>query len=194
MWSIALLCAVVAAAGYLALDQMVLASAPRADAASFWARGIGLLDTAALRGVWDYLVPSALVLAGVLLLVLQATRPTGWAVLYIGLVQMLSYAAADLSKPWFGRVRPSEALSGGDVWFASGNSFPSGHVGFYAGLFFPLVILFPRLWPLWLAPPLFVAAARVLEQDHYLSDVGTSLAIAAILAAALAFIAAKASE
>jgi membrane-associated phospholipid phosphatase len=194
MWSLALLCASVAAAGYIALDAMVLQSAPRADGASIWARGVALLDTAALRGAWDFLLPAALVLAGVLLLVLRATRSTGFGLLYVGLVQTLSYAAADLSKPWFGRVRPSEALSGGDLWFAAGNSFPSGHTAFYAGLFFPLIILFPRFAPLWLLPPLFVAVARVLVQDHYLSDVGASLALAAILSAALCFIAAKAFE
>ena len=194
MWSIALLAVVLAAAGYIALDQMVLGAAPRADEASFWARGVSLLDTVALRGVWDFLLPAALVLAGGLLLVLRATRAIGFGVLYVGLVQSLAYAAADLSKPWFGRVRPSEALAGGDVWFAAGNSFPSGHTAFYAGLFFPLVVLFPRLAPLWLLPPLFVAVARVLEQDHYLSDVCTSLALAAILSAALCYIAAKASE
>jgi membrane-associated phospholipid phosphatase len=194
MWSFALLGVVLAAAGYLALDQVVLGAAPRADEASFWARGVALLDTAALRDQWDFLLPAALVLAGVLLLALQATRATGFGVLYVGLVMSLSYAAADLAKPWFGRVRPSEALAGGDVWFAAGNSFPSGHTAFYAGLFFPLVILFPRLAPVWLLPPLFVAASRVLVQDHYLSDVGTSLALAAILSGALCFIAAKASE
>jgi membrane-associated phospholipid phosphatase len=194
MWSIALLGAVLAAAGYMALDGLVLQSAPRADAASFWARGVALLDGAALRDTWDFLLPSALVLAGVLLLALRATRATGFGVLYVGLVQILSYAAAHLSTPWFGRVRPSEALAGGDVWFAAGNSFPSGHTAFYAGLFLPLVVLFPRLAPVWLVPPLFVATAGVLGQDHYLSDVSTSIALAAILSAALCFIAAKAAE
>jgi membrane-associated phospholipid phosphatase len=40
-------------------------------------------------------------------------------------------------------------------------------------------------------PPLFIAAARVLEHDHYLSDVSASLALAALLAAGLAALAEK---
>ena len=189
MWTIALFFALLSAAGLAGLDQIVLRSAPAAGADSIWGRGVGLLDQAALRQVGDFLVGAVLILAGLLLLPLRTTRPTGFLVLYVGLVQLLAYAAADLSKPWFGRVRPSEALAGGDVWFAGANSFPSGHTAFYAGLFFPLILLFPRLSPLWMLPPLFVAAARVLEHGHYLSDVSASLAIAAGLAALLAFIA-----
>jgi membrane-associated phospholipid phosphatase len=155
------------------------------------AQGVALLDLAALRHVGDWLLPFVLVIAALLLLVLQATRAIGFPLLHVGLVQLGSYAAADLSKPLFGRIRPSEAVGGGDLWFAAGNSFPSGHTAFYAGLFLPLVLHFPRLSPLWLAAPLFVAASRMLEQDHYLSDVAASLAVAAALSALLSFVGEK---
>jgi membrane-associated phospholipid phosphatase len=191
LWTTALFFAVIAAAGLVALDPMVVAAIPPAGPESFWSRGVGLLDSLALRAVGDYLLGFALLLAGLLLIVLRSTRSIGFPLLYVGLVQLLAYAAADLSKPWLGRVRPFEALSGGDLWFVGGNSFPSGHTAFYAGLFFPLILLFPRLSPLWAIPPLFVAAARVMEQDHYLSDVCASLALAAGFAALLAFIAEK---
>jgi membrane-associated phospholipid phosphatase len=191
LWTMALFFAVIAAAGLVALDPMVVASIAPAAPDSFWGRGIVLLDSLALRDVGDYLLGFALLLAGLLLIVLRSTRSIGFPLLYLGLVQLLAYAAADLSKPWLGRVRPSEALSGGDLWFAAGNSFPSGHTAFYAGLFFPLILIFPRLSPLWAIPPLFVAAARVMEQDHYLSDVSVSLAVSAALAALLAFVAEK---
>jgi len=194
LWTAALFFAVLAAAGLVALDPMVAGSLTPAAPDSFWGRGVTLLDTLALREIGDYLLGFALLLAGLLLIVLRSTRSIGFPLLYVGLVQLLAYAAADLSKPWFGRVRPSEALSGGDVWFAGANSFPSGHTAFYAGLFFPLILLFPRLSPLWAVPPLFVAAARVMEQDHYLSDVGASLALAAAFAALLAFVAEKGRE
>jgi membrane-associated phospholipid phosphatase len=128
-------------------------------------------------------------MAGLILLVLSSTRPIGYPLLYVGLVALLAYAIADLSKPFFGRARPSEVVPGVDLWFLSGHAFPSGHVAFYAGLFLPLVLLFPRLSPLWMAPPLIVAAARVMEHDHYLSDVSASLALAATLAAGLFFVA-----
>ena len=191
LWTMALFFAVLAAAGLAGLDQIVLGAAPAAGRESIWAGGVDLLDRIALRDVWDFLLGAALILAGLLLLALRATRPTGFLLLYVGLVHLLAYAAADLSKLWFGRLRPSEALSGGDLWFQGGNAFPSGHTAFFAGLFFPLILLFPRLAPLWLIPPLFVATARLLEQDHYLSDVSASLAIAAALSASFCFIAAR---
>ena len=194
LWTTALFFAVIAAAGLVALDPMVTAALPPADPGSFWARGAALLDRFALRELGDYLLDFALLIAALLLLVLRSTRSIGFPLLYVGLVHLLSCAAADQSKPWFGRLRPSEALSGGDPWFAGGSSFPSLDTAFYAGLFLPLVLLFPRLAPLWALPPLFVAAARVLGQDHYLSDVSASLAFAAALAALLAFVADKSRD
>jgi membrane-associated phospholipid phosphatase len=71
-----------------------------------------------------------------------------------------------------------------DTWFASGNSFPSGHVAFFAGLTLPIVALYPRLWVL-LAVPLLVATQRVLAADHYLSDVTASFGIAVATTALL---------
>jgi len=191
LWTMALFFALVAAAGLAGLDFMVAASLQEAAPDSVWGRGVTLLDTVALRGLGDFLLGFALLLAALILLVLRSTRSIGFPLLYVALVHLVSYAAADLSKPWLGRLRPSEAMGGADVWFAAGNSFPSGHTAFYAGLFLPLVVLFPRLSPLWAIPPLFVAAARVMERDHYLSDVSASLAVAAAFAALLAFVAEK---
>jgi membrane-associated phospholipid phosphatase len=191
LWTTAICFALLAAAGLAGLDRVVAEAVPAAGPASPWNRGVSLLDMLALRQVGDWLLPFALVLAALLLLVLRATRSIGFPLLYLGLVQLVSYAAADLSKPLLGRLRPSEAAAGGDIWFAGGNSFPSGHTAFYAGLFLPLVVLFWRLAPLWALPPLFVAAARVMAHDHYLSDVSASLALAAALAALLAPLAQK---
>ena len=191
LWTTALCFAVVAAAGLAGLDRMVAEATPQANPTSFWSQGLALLDLAALREVGDWLLPFALLLAALLLLVLRSTRSIGFPLLYLALVQLIAYAAADLSKPWFGRVRPNETVAGSDLWLQGGNSFPSGHTAFYAGLFLPLVVLFPRLAPLWAIPPLFVAAARLMAHDHYLSDVATSLALAAALAALLAPLAHK---
>ncbi|HEX8654619.1 MAG TPA: phosphatase PAP2 family protein [Allosphingosinicella sp.] len=188
LWTIALFFALVTAAGLAGIDGIAAGGVEQPAAGSLWDQGVAWLDTATALETWDYLAGSVLLIAGLLLLVLAATRPTGFALLYIGLVQLLCYGAAELSASWFGRVRPVEALSGGDVWFGGGNSFPSVHAAFYAGLFLPLILLFPRLTPVWAAPPLFVAAALMMQQQHRLSDVGASFALAAALAALLAFI------
>jgi membrane-associated phospholipid phosphatase len=194
LWTTALFFALLAAAGLAGLDRMVAGSVQEAADDSVWASGVALFDKVATRDLGDFLLGSALLLAALILLVLRSTRSIGFPLLYVALVQLLAYAAADLSKPFFGRIRPSEAMSGGDVWFAAGNSFPSGHTAFYAGLFLPLVLLFPRLSPLWAIPPVFVAVSRVMERDHYLSDVTASLAIASAFAALLAFVAEKGRE
>ena len=192
MWTAALFFALLAAGGFAGLDMVVAQfTAAQPDGGTIWARGTDLFDAITLMDTSTFLLGAILVLAAGLLLILRSTRSTGFLVLYIGVAQFFSAAFAHLAKPQFGRVRPFEAVGGGDVWFAGGNSFPSLHAAFYAGLFFPLIVLFPRLAPIWLAPPLFVAAARVMEHEQYLSDVSVSLALAALLAAGLAFFAEK---
>jgi membrane-associated phospholipid phosphatase len=191
MWTIALFFAILAAAGLAGLDAMVDQNLAAPAPGSVWAQGIALIDLVSTKEAGDWLLPFILVMAGLILLVVSSTRSIGYPLLYIGLVGLLAYGIADVASPFFGRVRPSEALPGIDLWFQSGRAFPSDHVAFYAGLCMPLVLLFPRLSPLWLAPPLLVAAAGGMEHDHYLSDVSASLALAAALAAGLSFFAEK---
>jgi membrane-associated phospholipid phosphatase len=189
MWAAFALLALVAAGGVAGLDTAVSRWLRTSDIdPGPGAQGTALLDLVPLKGISNFLLGAILLLAAGMLMVLRSTRAVGWPLLYLALVQSLSTVIADFAKPWFGRLRPHEVMAdagGADVWFQGANSFPSGHAAFYGGLFFPLVLLFPRLWPLWIAPPLFVAAARVLEQDHYMSDVAVSLALAALLAATL---------
>ncbi|MEA3016316.1 MAG: hypothetical protein QOI38_1038, partial [Sphingomonadales bacterium] len=123
LWTIALFFALVTAAGLAGVDAIV-AGAVRQPAGSLWDQGVAWLGAGTALETWDYLAGSVLLIAGLLLLALAATRATGFGLLYIGLVQLLCYGAAELSASRFGRVRPLEALSGGDVWFGGGNSFP----------------------------------------------------------------------
>lgn len=161
---------------------------------SFWDTGTQLLDFIAFKGVSNFLLGPILLIAGGVLLVLRSTRRNGWMFLYVGAVQFTATVVADLAKPLVGRLRPEEAIAGIDKWLVGGNSFPSGHTAFYAGLFFPLMLIAPRWTFLWAVPPFFIAAARVLEHDHYLSDVSASLALAALAAGGLAFILRKADD
>ena len=89
-----------------------------------------------------------------------------------------------VAKNLFGRLRPFQVLESGDwthAWFVNGNSFPSGHAGYYFGLFLPLAWLFPRWrWPLLLAP-WFIAIARINANDHFVSDVAASMLVVGLL-------------
>ena len=184
LWTIALCCVVLAAAGFAALDQMVTARFAEGEAASFWSSGLALLDSVRLATFGGFL-------AGLILLPLRSTRSLGFPLLYVGLVQLFTLAGAHYGSRWLGRVPPLETVAGSDLWFAGGSSFPSNQVAFYAGLLVPLVLLLPRLSPLWLLPPLFVAAAQVVLRQHYLSDVASALALASVLAGLLSSIATK---
>jgi membrane-associated phospholipid phosphatase len=188
LWLAAAVAALLAVAGLLGLDSAVAKGTAGGSAGPVWDLGTRALDLLALKEVSNFLLGALLLAAAGLLLALRRTRGWGWPLLYLALVQSVATVAADLSKPPFGRLRPFEAAAQGgvDTWFVGANSFPSGHTAFYAGLFLPLTVLLPRWALLWVLPPLFIAAARVLEDDHYLSDVAASLALAAALAAALA--------
>lgn len=187
LWVAAALFALLATAGLLGLDGTIARWTAGGAGGSLWDWGTRWLDLLTLKEVSNFLLGALLLAAAGALLAFRRTRRLGWPLLYLALVQAIATVAADLSKPPFGRLRPFEAAAAGgvDTWFVGANSFPSGHVAFYAGLFLPLAVLLPRWTLLWAIPPLFVAAARVLEHDHYLSDVAASLALAAALAAAL---------
>lgn len=179
---------VTAAAGVLGLDTVVAGGTAATSVIEAPLDAIvGSLDFVALKEVSNFLFGALLlVLAGAML---ALKRRGGWTLLYIGVVQFLATTIADLSKPVFGRLRPHEAMPDGaglDHWFAGGQSFPSGHAAFYAGLFVPLIILWPRYALVWITIPLLVAAQRLLAHDHYLSDVAASIGLATLLSVALA--------
>jgi membrane-associated phospholipid phosphatase len=177
-----------AAAGVLGVDTVVAGGT-----AATWVIEapldaiVGWLDFVALKEVSNFLFGSLLLVVAGAMLALK--RHGGWTLLYVGVVQFLATTIADLAKPVFGRLRPYEAMPDGgglDRWFAGGQSFPSGHVAFYASLFVPLMLLWPRYTLVWIIIPLLVAAQRLLAHDHYLSDVAASIGLATLLSVALA--------
>ncbi len=191
LWGIVILAAAVTIAGLLGLDHRVASWSDIAQPGEGWlSNGTSLLDLLALKDISNFLLGS-LMIAGAILLALRRTWQLGRSLLYLASVQFVATVIADLSKPPFGRLRPYEAMADGrmgDTWFVGANSFPSGHAAFYAGLFFPLVQILPRWTLIWVLPPLFICIARVVQHDHYVSDVTTSIALAALLAIGFRFI------
>ncbi len=151
--------------------------------------GTVLLDTVSGKEISKFLPGLLITGCALALLIAPRTRAVARAVLFVGLVQLLGTLVTGVAKNFFGRLRPFELLQSADwshAWFVGGSSFPSGHAGFYFGLFLPLAWLFPRWrWPL-VVIPWFIALARVDANHHFVSDVGTSIGVVGALTLALA--------
>ena len=134
--------------------------------------------------IGQVLLGGTLVAIGLVWLLVRQTNLTARALIFTGLVQIGTIEAGSLLKGVFGRLRPFQLLESGDwshMWFASGNSFPSGHVAFFWGLFLPLAYLYPKYCVPLLVLPVFIAFARIDENVHFLSDVLGSIALACIV-------------
>jgi membrane-associated phospholipid phosphatase len=190
-WSAAALGVAMVAGGLLGGDRLLArADLATASVERAWSGALRLLDIAAGKEIGAFLLGAALVVAALLRNVLKRSPIWSGRLFYVGAVQLICTAAADFAKAPFGRLRPFQALAetgGSDRWFmgADFGSFPSGHAAFYAGLFLPLALLFPRWAAPLLAVPLLVGTQRIVSHDHYASDVGASFLLAAIVAAGL---------
>jgi membrane-associated phospholipid phosphatase len=173
-----------ALAGLAGLDQ-ILAHYLRAsgtEGIGVLLQGTSLLDTATGKEISKFLVGLAITALGLILLLPAGTRILARRALFVGIVQLFGTTLTGVLKNVFGRLRPFELLQSGDwshAWFVGGSAFPSGHAGFYFGLFLPLAYLFPRWWWALLMVPWFIAVARIDANHHFLSDVGVSIVIVA---------------
>lgn len=115
-------------------------------------------------------------------------RPYGRAALILGLVHAGARVGAGYLKPMFGRLRPKEALAGDALddtfWHDGGISWPSGHVGHYAGLALAVAYLWPRARIPALVLLALVCAAKLARNAHFVSDVTGAIGIAALCVAA----------
>jgi membrane-associated phospholipid phosphatase len=187
--------AFVALASVPTLDRPVsnwAAANPRGG--SLWETGTQMLDLLSLKQISPFLLAPVLLIAGGVLLLLRSTRRNGWMCIYMGAVQLGATLLAQLMRPLVGRAAPGEAIAGVDRWFAGGTSFPAPETAFYAGLFFPLMLIAPRWTFLFAIPPLFVGASQVLDNQHYLSDVSAALALAALVTGGFAFLLRRAED
>ena len=188
----AAICALLALLSIFVFDQHIAQAVHDSALASatIFVDGTRVLDAITGRSLLQSHLLSGVLLGGGLLLL----GILGWlahrrgfavrALIFVGGVQLTTIACAWLLKHVFGRLRPYEVFVHGDwshVWFAGGNSFPSGHNAFVWGLFLPLMYLFPRWRFALLIIPLFIALARIDMSFHFLSDVLASIALAAFV-------------
>jgi len=183
--------ALMLAAGLLGADQPLARLTAEQSALDLaLSQTLDLLDLVSGKEITNFLLGFLLIIAGLGLNTLTKRPLLRGRLLYVGAVQFVATTVADLAKPPFGRFRPFQALNDGrwtDHWFmgAGYGSFPSGHAAFYAGLFVPLAVIYPRWAAPLLALPLLIGFQRVSSHDHYLSDVGASFVVAGLAGAVL---------
>jgi membrane-associated phospholipid phosphatase len=153
--------------------------------ARFFVWGLAALDFA--TALHYFLIAWAAIIVGTLYLARQRRERLGYALLVAGIVQLAAVQTMLLAKEGFGRLRPYQVLAAGDwshLWFAGGESFPSGHSAFYFGLLLPLAAACPIRWlrALLVAIPVYVVLARIDMSRHFLSDVSASALFVSIYA------------
>lgn len=184
IWAIVL--SLVALVSVLLVDHPLAAAIHRAHSlgASVLQAFIGGIETVFGFSISKWLTGVVLIAAGLLMFISSAHRAVGWIFLFFGATQLTTRLVAGVLKNVFLRPRPLDAIASGvpGQFFTSGGSFPSGHAAHFWPLFFAAVIAVPRLrWPA-LVLAAAVSLSRVLVNDHYLSDVLASAAIAAFVA------------
>ena len=131
-----------------------------------------------------YLYAFVLLLIAAVFHVVQKSAARARYFYFVGATLLMSRVISGTLKNVFERVRPAEFLKSRapeDFFVDGGSSFPSGHSAFYLGLFLPLALLFPRYKWLLIGFAALASLARVLELDHYLSDILASAFVATLL-------------
>jgi len=153
----------------------------------FTGRGVALLGNHV--GLGQLMLGAIVIALGLLLALARSASFHARALVFAGVVQLATIESAWWIKDFFGRLRPHQLIERNDwshIWFAGGNSFPSGHNAFFWGLFLPLAYLYPKYRIPLLLIPVFIAFARIDENYHFLSDVLGGIALAALITFAAA--------
>jgi len=191
----ALVAALFLAAGLAGLDRPLAewVHASGIENARLFAWGLAALDVVSGLRIWICALPWVAILIGAFELRLQRRVRLGYALLAAGLVQTAAIETMITAKELFGRLRPVQVLASGDwshVWFAGGESFPSGHSAFYFGLLLPLAAACPIRWLriVLVAIPVYVGLARIDLAKHFVSDVAASALMVSIYALVAAWL------
>lgn len=158
---------------------------------AFLSPAVTILEVAFGFPLSKFATGAAFIVAGIVTLAWRQQRTMASLLLYIGAAHLITRLLAGISKNIFLRARPQEALAT-EVWrdrffIEGGSSFPSGHAAHFWALYFALAIAFPRLRVPALVLALFVAVSRVAVNDHYVSDILASGAIAGLVSGGLAW-------
>lgn len=100
----------------------------------------------------------------------------------------LSFFAVKILKHIFHRTRPAKLLAFGDYGFhlfghsSSGTSFPSSHACMIGAVFGALSCIYPKYTVQFMLAALIISFSRVIELEHFLSDVACGCIVGALIA------------
>jgi membrane-associated phospholipid phosphatase len=144
---------------------------------------VGVLERVFGFPLSKFATGTAFVLLAAAAFLVARWRSVAWLLLFAGLSHLTTRLIAGVLKNVFLRLRPYDAFAGGvwnDRFFADGgSSFPSGHAAHFWALFFVAALAFPRLRIAAFVLAVAVSVARIAVNDHYVSDILVSAAIAA---------------
>jgi membrane-associated phospholipid phosphatase len=168
----------------VAIDRPVARLLAAYEPSPLWARGVEVLEWAIGYPLHPLALSFALVAAMLALAAVPRWRAYAPAAMFLAGTHVFVRFATGHLKDLTGRLRPSEWLArggGDDTFFQGGVAFPSGHVTLFAGLALPIAILWPRARPV-LAIAVFVAAARIAVNAHFVADALAGGALVALVA------------
>lgn len=163
----------------------------RGEGAAIFHQGTAWIETVFGWGISKLALGYALLAIGAILWWRQSWRATANLFLFIAFAHILTRLMAGTLKNVFERLRPDEVIQqaawNAQFFMADGNSFPSGHAAHFWSLYFPLAFIFPRYRIPLAIIPVFITIARVGVNDHFVSDVIASLALAAMISLAFVY-------
>lgn len=180
---VAAVTAAVSGLAMVTIDQPLARVIARYEPSPIWDRILTVLEW----GLGLPLIPwtSGIVLAVIMLATVARPRwrPHAPVWMFLAASHILGRIAMVHLKDLTGRLRPLQWIErGGDETFGwvKGVSFPSGHVVLFASVILPVICVWPRARPL-LAVVGFVMIARVIADQHYVSDVVGAIALTALV-------------
>jgi membrane-associated phospholipid phosphatase len=173
---LAIIGAVLTEVAILVVDRPFARELATYEPLALWDRGVDVLEWAMLFPLWRFALPIALVAGMLVAAIVPRWRIHAPAWMFVAGVHLISRLTVNWIKDATGRLRPTQWLStGSEDTFAweKGISFPSGHVTLFTSIALPIAVLYPRSRPvvaLAIAVILFISAARVGVNAHFVSD------------------------
>lgn len=177
----------------LVVDAWVATTIAQYEPAALWNDIIAKLEWLVLLPTLPWMLPIVLAVAMLASIVVRPWNRAAYVLMFLCGSHVLGRALTNYLKDWTGRLRPLQWIEAGapdgalgSFLWEKGIAFPSGHVSIFASVIVPIVVLVPRLWPL-LGIVVYVMAARVAVDAHWVSDTLGSIALVALITWACAW-------